>query len=641
MLSVSREPDMIHERTVHLACSTRWPVVWLCVCLIVASQPFIARAQTPASDQSEPQATHEPADVQTLARSIVDQYTQQGDLPAAQHTARTLLEQVVATASERSGDAFRHAAYTVRLLDFIEAAEPDDPAALVTFFNQHHDLAETLVFLVEPQDKPVKVLEVLATLREKFGDDKVGEYANLTAALCVVHDREVKRHINENPVTTPGPIDLFKYYTRYERRMLFGVKRMPPELMVFVVDSTASIPEMQWALKRYAGHRAVGSLFFDIEYDYDHFYLAEPKKVTVEGFNLPNIQRYGGVCADQAYYAVAVGKAIGVPTGYTRGAAADVSHAWVGFFQQRGRSAAWNFDVGRYSSYQGVLGTLEHPQLGRWVPDSHVGLLAELLGTNPRQRHSVEAMVQGAWLLVQKQRDRGTLNTERTFTTNTPRDPQQVSDTLDLLEAALREMPGHAPGWLTMAELARDGQMNHDQKRAWASVLMKLCGQDYPDFALDVLEPMVASVDDPEQQYAMWESMFKMFLKRKDLAARIKIKQGQMFEQMGEPAKAGRCYMQVIEHFANAGPFIIDALKRTEKMLDQAGKGDRVPMLYNQAFSLIHPPSQMAPVFAQQSNYYRVGQMYAAKLDSSGRSQAAASLRDKIDRQIGMDRVAK
>ena len=104
----------------------------------------------------------------------------------------------------------------------------------------------------------------------------------------------------ENRAESADPVILFDYFTVNENRMFFGLRDVSAELLVYVVDSTASINDMLWALDRYAGERNVGARFFDIDYDHDHFRKGEPKKVTIAGWNLPNILRYGGVCADQA-----------------------------------------------------------------------------------------------------------------------------------------------------------------------------------------------------------------------------------------------------------------------------------------------------------------------------------------------------
>ena len=95
--------------------------------------------------------------------------------------------------------------------------------------------------------------------------------------------------------------------------------------------------------------------------------------------------------------------------------------------------------------------------------------------------------------------------------------------------------------------------------------------------------------------------------------------------------------MQVMDRYANAGPFVIDALDRTEQMLIAADRSDRVLVLYERLFSKIKPPQTMAPGFAQQSNYYKVGQRYAAKLEIAGEPQAAQQVRQRIDQQLKDD----
>ena len=67
------------------------------------------------------------------------------------------------------------------------------------------------------------------------------------------------------------------------------------ELLEYVVDTTASIDDMNWALAKYGGDRNVGHHFFDVPYDYDNYLHATPKKITTLGFTLPNILKYGGV----------------------------------------------------------------------------------------------------------------------------------------------------------------------------------------------------------------------------------------------------------------------------------------------------------------------------------------------------------
>ena len=261
---------------------------------------------------------------------------------------------------------------------------------LLKYLRANANLARTMAFLINDDKEAEGAYLLLDRLRDKHARVKLNDYANLTAAICVVHDRPFTRQINENLTASPDPVDLFEYYTTNEKSMLFGIKNVPAELLMYVVDTTSSIPEMRWALRKYAGDQNVGKHFFDIAYDYDNLKTAREKDVTKAGYTLPNILKFGGVCADQAFFAMEIGKAIGVPTTYTTASSAEVGHAWVGFLQTKGDKLFWNFDVGRYEEYKGIRGNVEDPQTREEIPDSYVSLLAELLGSPAHRTKTVD-----------------------------------------------------------------------------------------------------------------------------------------------------------------------------------------------------------------------------------------------------------
>ncbi|MFI4882243.1 MAG: hypothetical protein ACIAQU_06625, partial [Phycisphaerales bacterium JB064] len=267
-----------------------------------------------------------------------------------------LLAAMAVGGSQRDESTLVDVAATRRIVALAGAAPAGERAGWYAYLAEEKGPGRALAFLVRDGDEPAGTLRVLGDLRQRFGDDKIARYPALTAALCVVHDgkQPFARRVNENRATSAGPEALFDYYTSNERRMLFGVRDVPPELLVFVVDAAGSIDELRWALERHAGDRAVGQRFFDISYDHEHARSGRPKQVTERGFTIQNIDKYGGVCADQCHYAVTVGKAIGVPTAYVTGRGGEVGHAWVGYLEAKGRNASWNFNVGRYQEYQGV-----------------------------------------------------------------------------------------------------------------------------------------------------------------------------------------------------------------------------------------------------------------------------------------------
>lgn len=574
--------------------------------------------------------------INTQIRAALDEAQQTGDLKPALPTLQAAFDLAIAYAADNQPDTLEDAAFALRLARQLNAADPapakvkDRLAYLRADGND--PLARALAFTVnEQEDKLPGVYGTLDALRAaQKGKDRLAEFATLTAAICVVHDRPLGRNINENPVKSAPATDLWSFYAANEKKMYYGMRNVPAHLLVFVVDSTASIDDMNWALKNYAGDRAVGAQFFNIAYDYEHFLNGAPKKVTKAGFNLPNIRKHGGVCADQAYFAVTVGKSIGVPAVYTYGAGGQVSHAWVGYLQQTGRTATWNFDEGRYDEYQGVRGNTEDPQSRKIISDSEVSVLAEMIGASVDSIHEATAFTDAAARL-------GTLTATRAKTYPpapptgieglTPR-PAAVAAQLELVEDALRKCAGYKPAWDTVAALAQRKQLTLDDKRRWAETLDRMCGGAYPDFTVDILAPMIATIEDPDDRATFWTRLGKNCGKRKDLAAFCAIEQGKMWEATGQKAKAYDCYTAVINTYINDGPFALEALARAEKMLADQKRPDVILEVYQQAFNRTTRPD-FAAVFATQSNWYKIGNRYAGLLEAAG-DRRAQTIRQQL-----------
>ena len=568
---------------------------------------------------------------------IYDRAETSGDFRFATAEAASLLAQVAVWGDDSDdGDAFIEASYAYRLLSLLDQVEGLDRASLLKFMRDQPDFAHDLAFTVRAEDDPTEVFTMVDRFRNER-EDKVNDYATLVSALCVVHDKPLERRINENSVHAPDPIALFDYFLAHEKRMQFGLRNVPSELLIYMVDSTASIPEMNWALKRYAGNKAVGKLFFDIKYDTAHFRQGTNKKVTQAGYNLPNILTYGGVCADQAYFSVSVGKAIGVPTTYTRGRSAEVSHAWVGFLQTDGKRGWWNFDEGRYSVYKGVQGIVEDPQIREFIPDSFVSLLGEMIGYTAEKRHAATAIVDAVKLLQAASKSDQTFEPEVPDMSGIRQQPRSTDKTarLELLEAALRRNPGYAEGWSVLAGMASEGELDLNDKKRWSQVLLNLCGDKYPDFTLYILEPMIQTIDDPIEQDKIWEAAGKLFIKRKDLSARILMARAHLWLEQDQKNRAGQYYEQVVNRYVNDGPFVLDALDAMEQLLNESNKPELILTVYDQTWSRVEVPKRMAPAFRVQSNWYRIGQRYAEKLQQFGYPDRAAKAQTQIKRLTG------
>lgn len=557
---------------------------------------------------------------------ILDAYTAGGDAKAAEAAAMELFDRVIAQERPSTVAPFTTAALTLRTVRQTALLDATVRGELLAFMRQNPDLWATLAFLVKPAEDPRAIYALLNRFRVERSDHKLNDYANLVAALCVVYDQKLTHRVNENRVEAADPLLIYDFYQQNEKKMLFGVRKVPAELLVYVVDNAVSIDDMRWALRGYANHNKVGSLFFTIEYDFAHFLKGQPKKVTQAGFNLPNIQRYGGVCADQAYFAVAVGKSIGVPTAYTVGASGEMGHAWVGFLEQRGpRKAVWNSDIGRYPAYQGVRGWLMDPQTRQRIPDSHVAVLGEMIGSGAADRHASMALADAAARVAELEAGGGSFVVE---VQTTPSAKVSVAMAEDLLEAALKNNAGNTVAWGHLRDLAEAGKLALAQKKLWAARVEQICGRDYPDFSIDVLAAMVRTVENVNEQSALWDSLFKMYPRRPDLCAYAKTEQGKMWETAGDATRAGKCYEEVVTRFADAGPFVIDALERTEKMLVDTGRSERVLILYQQTWERLPAPRKTLGV--DQSNWAKIGRLYADRLAAAGKQSDAARVKERL-----------
>jgi hypothetical protein len=404
------------------------------VALAWGAQAANAPAATPPGVQASAKPKAALAQhVQDRVTALLDTLQQDSDYAAAEKGLGELFDLAVLYAPDDRPDALRQVDLALRMVRQLQRAPEAHRGDLLKFLRGNPTFAGTLVFLIRPGEDAAGPYGMLERFREKRAE-QVEKYATLAAAICVVHPRPFERRINENTAKAIDPIDLFDYYAKNE------------------------------------------ALFFDVKYDYDHYHKATPKQVTLQGFTLPNILQYGGVCADQAYFAMEVGKAIGVPTAYASGASADVSHAWVGFLQSTGKQGWWNFDTGRYEAYRGVRGNVLDPQTRKSTPDSYVSLLAELIGTRAVDRQNAVAFTDAAARMIELEKGEApALTMPQDLQAGSARKEARKIDTateLALLELGLRQSAGYAPAWFGVRDLAVANKLSLADKQRWADVLL-------------------------------------------------------------------------------------------------------------------------------------------------------------------------
>lgn len=484
------------------------------------------------------------------------------------------------------------------------------------------------------------VYGVLKQLAEKFDARKLDDYATLVAAICVVHDAPLVQHVNENTAKPPTPVELFEYFTKNESMMRYGVRGVPSEVLMYVVDCCAPIGDMQWALQRYA-KSPIGPLYFQVRYDNEHLLQGREKQVTAKGFSLPNILQYGGVCADQAYFSSTVGKAVGVPSVYCRGANEEGAHAWLGTLKSVNNKPVWDFETGRYPEFKNVRGTLRDPHYGTSIPDGFLAILTESMTVPAGERQIATGMADAAMRIEELARSKGATAPEagllgEAFKPSSPARAMDTASALALLEAAVRRVPASEQAWSSLHALASSKDMTIEQRGRWAGAVADLCGKSAPDFAFLMQSALVEGVDDAGKQAELWERVIARFAQRPDLAATARYRQGMAWEKAEKLQSAWTCYQKIIDDHANDIPFLDGVLSHCAEMLRKAQKTAEIVPMYERAWRKVQRPSQtFGGMFAMSSSWARVGAALADAAEEAGDANKARQVRAQLPAAAG------
>ncbi len=252
-----------------------------------------------------------------------------------------------------------------------------DPAMLSSLFSTLTD-----------NDYTPLVLKNLRDIREAH-PDKWRNYQNLAIALAVVNDSAVPDfwpHIQVTPSLVPKEIPTVP--TQFARwvsandsgRLELDLRKLSPDQIKFIIDAFVSPSELEWARKNVRFSRSnFDRAFSEVAY--------RPERIKMKSFfwkaspyTLENIRRMGGICVDQAYYAMIAGKAHGLPTLFFTGQGKDGGHAWFGYMR---RDDKWELDIGRYSQQNYAIGQALDPQTWLPISDHQLQLLAARFRDKP------------------------------------------------------------------------------------------------------------------------------------------------------------------------------------------------------------------------------------------------------------------
>ncbi|MBL4698586.1 MAG: hypothetical protein JKX70_07115 [Phycisphaerales bacterium] len=570
---------------------------------------------------------------------IFERVTDQESLELASREINSLADYVSAHAGTRQFDAIVHAEAAREIAKLLLGASSSnkrlDLTNTIDQLFEHPEFMIELGIQISDKDHAEHVARISNELIEKRSA-QVKAFPRVAAAIALVHDRPASSpytiRINENRPVAARPLDIFDFYVNHASTMAIPLNKLPTALLVYVVDVSESIEDLEWAHRTYARNQQVGERFFEIEYDYDHYRKGTPKKVTQAGdYSLKQIKKHGGVCADQAYFAMSVAKANGIPSGYIVAKGANVSHAWVGFLEVKGRQTAWNFDAGRYPEYQKLRGNVTNPQTGERISDGRLGVLGiASSSTNTSVLHSM-AIAKAVMRMLKKDWNpetdlrldiRGNLRKPRT---------DSAKDCLALLKASLRKCAGSPTAWADVIHMSYMRELTLAQKNTWSKAVMQMCGKQHQDFSYDFLVDLINTIEDPNQQHEMWEWAFNQFRTRPDLAAGVRFMQGRLWQSNDNPEYAWIAYNDVITNFINEGPMVNQALSSMGKLLIESDKRDDYLTILLDAARRVDTPNQMGSNFARQSNYYKINWRLVKELEYHDQLAQASRIRKLIN----------
>ncbi|NOY81015.1 MAG: hypothetical protein GXP31_08420 [Kiritimatiellaeota bacterium] len=250
------------------------------------------------------------------------------------------------------------------------------PAPIADWLLGADDRLRLLVDTVSPDDNLGEVFRILGAirLRDKDGADR---FFRLALAIAVVWDQpRPPLHDQMGPVG-PGkpasPVALFGYfrdlYSSNDARLAYA--RLSTPALVFVVDTPVPLSELKWARENVRGSASTwGRKFSEIRYDSRRLDAGQ-FSWPYGPYTLAAIRRRGGICADQAYYAVLTARAFGIPAMLFTGQGRRGGHGWLGFMKDAGK---WEVDAGRYAVDKYATGYTVAPQTNLRMSDHDLAL---------------------------------------------------------------------------------------------------------------------------------------------------------------------------------------------------------------------------------------------------------------------------
>jgi len=423
---------------------------------------------------------------------------------------------------------------------------------LLSFLMTNQQAAWRVIRTLNKEDDLPKVFEILDRLAAQFPDVFLS-YFDVALALAVVWDQPPRHpyHTQVSPSSrlpiTPQIEERFAFFVRSDRegKLRYPFRALSPEEIIHVIDAPAPVTELLWAQQNLRGTALNWfSKFYDIGYDGYRagrgLYVWDKSPYT-----LRNIERYGGLCVDQAYYAAVTAKANGIPALYFNGTGRRGDHAWFGYLRKPGQ---WDLEVGRYYLDNYVTGQTTHPQTGIQLTNHEVELIAETgSNTEGRWRATIQLAVAELFYL-----------------------DRQLLRAAQASEAALQLAPEVIDPWRVHARYLSALPNATPQLAAHYRRMMEYFRRSSPDLraeaAAGLAQIMRESGRDHEADELLRYQVRKANDTRYDVAIRLQLERIRELENRGDLKGCEDLYEEIVRDFAAERGALVEVLAQALEM---------------------------------------------------------------------------
>lgn len=452
-----------------------------------------------------------------------------------------------------------------RHADDLKAAFGDDYDSTMAWLDENVELRDELFNAIDPEfDNVRESLSLFKQLKEKF-PERILPYGNLAIAIAVTWDNpraiyDYGNHQRRAKTTLPddlaGPLENFQYFVAAEQVMQGRAQWLPWEFLILVVNNKTPLKEREWAVANYLPKRVMfGKCYSDVPYD--HVMLdTKSARAHLNGqiYNLPNILRFGGVCAHQADYASRVGQSLGVPAAYVGGENiyGDL-HAWVMWVEVKAvskTSIAFTLEShGRYRGDKYYVGTLKDPHTGKRITDRQLELRLHTVGLNAAAKRQAELAMTAYPLLLEKE-------------------SLDIAGQLDYLGKVVNLCPGNEDAWRAVAKTAGNETVREKHKKQMMGIVNQLFANfsNFPDFTWEVFDDLTQVEETLEKRIDMYNRLAQMYVaaKRPDLACEARLKLTDLYLDNEQPGAAIDGLASTISAFVDEGRYVPRMLDRLE-----------------------------------------------------------------------------